>query len=67
MIQWNQRLEGWVLKMEEGPQAREGRWPLDPGKSRKIDPPLETLGGTRLIQPLTSRTVREHISIGLSP
>ena len=52
-----------ALKMQEGPWAKECRQPLDTGKGKKNDSPLESPEGTQPYQPLvlgllTLRTAR---------
>ena len=44
--------------MEEGPQAKEYRWPLEAGKDKETDSPLGPLKGTQLCQHLDLNPLR---------
>ena len=49
-----QRLDGYALKMEEGPQAKEGRQLLEDGKDTETDSPEEPFEGTHHVDTLTT-------------
>lgn len=59
---------GSVVSWRKGPRAMECRCPLEPGKGKDTDPPLESAEGTSRPQPsdcglLTHRAVRGDISV----
>ena len=41
-----------ALKLKEGPWAKECKWPLEAGKGKEIDSPLETSEGIHPTEPL---------------
>ena len=52
--EWGQqRLDGCAVKMQEGPQAKEGRRPLEDGKDKETDSLKEPFEGTRHVDTLT--------------
>lgn len=49
-----------AFKMEEGPSAKEGKWPPEDGKGKEIDSPLEPPGTNAAVSLLTSRTLLQE-------
>lgn len=62
-----QRLDGCVLKMQEGLQAKERRWRLEDGKDKETDSPSEPWERTRSVDTVTSpvRLISDFLALQL--
>lgn len=62
-----QRLDGCVLKMQEGLQAKERRWRLEDGKDKETDSPSEPWERTRSADTVTSpvRLISDFLALQL--